>query len=81
MQLHAEPEVVIEFQVIRTKMSRNLTMTSRHLIYKADSEIASSQPVLPWTSEKETLSLSSMEKIGMIKDEAVRNNQDKNFEH
>ena len=73
MQLHAEPEVVAEFQVIRTKTGRNLTMTSTHLIYKADSEIASSQPIYAMNIRKGDLVFAFHEKIGMIKDEVVSN--------
>ena len=73
MQLHAEPEVVAEFQVIRTKTGRNLTMTSTHLIYKADSEIASSQPIFAENIRKGDFVFAFHEKLGMIKDEVVSN--------
>ena len=36
MQLHQGPEETTEFNVIRTKTGRNLTLTPRHLIYKAE---------------------------------------------
>ena len=36
MQLRQGPEVTTEFHVIRTKTGRNLTLTPRHLIYKAE---------------------------------------------
>merc|ERR1712136_467441 len=52
LQLHAEPEAVTEFQVIRTKTGRNLTLTPRHLIYKADNEIASSKPLFAMRIKK-----------------------------
>ena len=53
LQLHKDPEYTTEFQVIRTKTGRNLTLTPTHLIYKEDTdqadqdlkEFASSKPV------------------------------------
>jgi len=73
IQLHAEPEVVTKFQVIRTKTGRNLTLTPRHLIYKADSEIASSKPLFAMRIKKGDFVFVFDEKLGMIKDEVVSN--------
>merc|ERR1711872_187347 len=73
LQLHAEPEVVTEFQVIRTKTGRNLTLTPRHLIYKADSEIASSKPLFAMRIKKGDFVFVFDEKLGMIRDEVVSN--------
>jgi len=73
MQLSAEPEFITEFQVIRTKTGRNLTMTSSHLIYKADSKIASSQPLFAMNIRKGDFVFVFHEKLGMIKDEVVSN--------
>jgi len=73
MQLHADPEVETKFQVIRTKTGRNLTLTPRHLIYKADSEIASSKPLFAMRIKKGDFVFVFDEKLGMIKDEVVSN--------
>merc|ERR1712198_376393 len=73
MQLHADPEVVTEFQVIRTKTGRNLTLTPRHLIYKADNEIASSKPLFAMRIKKGDFVFVFDEKLGMIKDEVISN--------
>ena len=48
-------------------------MTSTHLIYKADSEIASSQPVFAINIRKGDFVFVFDEKAGMIKDEVVSN--------
>merc|ERR1712133_68770 len=73
MQLHADPEVVTKFQVIRTKTGRNLTMTPHHLIYKADCEIVSSKPVFAMRIKNGDFVFVFDEKLGMIKDEVVSN--------
>ena len=36
MHLHKDPDVTMRFHVIRTNSGRNLTLTTKHLIYKAE---------------------------------------------
>jgi len=81
LQLHKDPEYTTEFQVIRTKTGRNLTLTPTHLIYKEDTdqadqdlkEFASSKPVFAKKITKGDFVFVYDEANGMIKDEVVSN--------
>ena len=81
MKAHDDPELKQNFQVIRTKTGRNLTLTNTHLIYKVEidepnqelNEVISSDPVLAMKIRKGDFVLVNDENKGMIKDEVVSN--------
>jgi len=81
MQLTQAPEVTAEFHVIRTKTGRNLTLTPKHLIYKAENNKAnldfdgstSSQPRFAMNIRKGDLVFVFDKNSGMIMDEVVSN--------
>ena len=81
MQLHQGPEVTTEFHVIRTKTGRNLTLTPKHLIYKAENNkpnldfdyFTSSQPRFAMNFRKGDFVFVFDKSSGMIIDEVVSN--------
>ena len=81
LQLHKDLEYTTEFQVIRTKTGRNLTLTPTHLIYKGDAnqadqdlkEFMYSKPVFAKKITKGDFVFVYDEGNGMIKDEVVSN--------
>ena len=82
MQIHqGGPEVTTEFHVIRTKTGRNLTLTSKHLIYKAENnkpaldfdDSTSSQPRFAMNIKKGDFVFVFDKSSGMIMDEVVSN--------
>ena len=80
MQLHQGPEVTTEFHVIRTKTGRNLTLTPKHLIYKAENnklnldfdDSTSSQPRFAINIRRGDFVFVFDKSSGMIMDEVVR---------
>ena len=81
MQLHQGPEVTTKFHVIRTKTGRNLTLTPKHLIYKAENnkpnldfgDSTSSQPRFAMNIRKGDFVFVFDKSSGMIMDEVVSN--------
>ena len=81
MQLTQAPEVITEFNVIRTKTGRNLTLTPKHLIYKAENNNAnlgfddstSPQPRFAMNIRKGDFVFVFDKNSGMIMDEVARN--------
>ena len=79
MQLHQSPEVTTNFHVIRTKTGRNLTISPRHLIYKAENDkpymdsekLASYKPVFANRVKKGDFVFVLNEDNEMMKDEVV----------
>jgi len=81
MQLHQSPEETIKFQVIRTKTGRNLTLSPKHLIYKAENnrpnfdfdDSTSSQPRFAMNIREGDFVFVFDQSSGMIMDEVVSN--------
>jgi len=81
MQLHQSPEETTEFNVIRTKSGRNLTLTPEHLIYKVESnkpnldfdDYTSSQPRFAINIRKGDFVFVFDKNSGMIIDQVVSN--------
>jgi len=81
MQLHHGPEETTEFHVIRTKTGRNLTLTPKHLIYKAENnkpnldfdDSTSSQPRFAMNIKKGDFVFVFDKSSGMIIDQVVSN--------
>jgi len=81
MQLTRAPEVITEFHVIRTKTGRNLTLTPKHLIYKAENnntnlgsdDSTSPQPRFAMNIRKGDFVFVFDKNSGMIMDEVVSN--------
>jgi len=81
MQLHQSPEETTKFQVIRTKTGRNLTLSPKHLIYKAENnrpnfdfdDSTSSQPRFAMNIREGDFVFVFDQSSGMIMDEVVSN--------
>ena len=81
MQLHQGPELTTEFQEIRTKTGRNLTLTPKHLIYKAENNKPNldfdystySQPLFAMSIRKGDFVFVFDQSSGIVLDEVVSN--------
>ena len=75
MHMHRDPEMATEFQVIRTKSGRNLTLSEGHMVYKTENpnedlkQVISSKPVFAKKIRKGDFLIVNDEFNGMMKDE------------